>query len=164
MIDRFVRIAVLFLALLFFSTAILKGEHAPAFRNIVGTIVQHAWSGNNPLPEPLRYPGINLITTLVIIIEAGIAAMLVFPPLTRIGLKFAMGTLACFTLILGYILLMPNPPSCGCLGGAGTSSANATTDAVVGIIRNISLVVLILWILKSTRQPGLESERALEIA
>jgi len=154
----------LLIGLLFLFAALLKAQSAPTFREVVGTIMKFAWPGDGALPEQLRYPGISIITAFTITIEASIAAMLFFSPLTRIGLKLAATTLVFFSLALGLILLMPNPPSCGCLGGAGTSSMDATTDAMVGIVRNVALVVLILWILKSTRQPSLDSERALESA
>lgn len=137
------------IALLFLSASILKSIDAPAFRNVVGDLVKYMWPSTSELPEPLRYPGISIITTTVITLEAAIAALILLKPTRSLGLKLALVLLIGFTGILTLLLFMPNPPSCGCLGGAGTSSNNATIDATVGITRNIALIVLAFWILKA---------------
>ncbi|MBL4699361.1 MAG: hypothetical protein JKX70_11060 [Phycisphaerales bacterium] len=144
------------------ATAILKAHDASAFREVLGSLLNYVWPGDNGLPELMRYPGVKIVTTLVITAEAIIAFLLFIPSTARIGLRLTLGTLVAFIGVLTMILFMPNPPSCGCFGGAGTSSSDATTDAVLGIVRNVALVVLILWILKSTRQPSLAPERALQ--
>lgn len=94
-----------------------------------------------------------IATTIVITCEVVVGSMLLVPGLARAGLRFAAGMLVVFLLILVSMLFIPEPPSCGCFGGAGTSSANARTDVVLGIVRNGSLIVLATWMLRCAALP-----------
>jgi len=145
----------LLLAGLFLSTAAAKGYAAPSFRTAIGDLITAWWPGSDGLPEIIRYPGIAIATTVVITWEAVVGSMLLAPSLARLGLRIAAGTLIFFLLVLISMLFLPDPPSCGCFGGAGTSSSNAKADIVLGIVRNVALVVLAMWTLRRlvARQP-----------
>jgi hypothetical protein len=138
----------LLLAGLFLSAAALKGYEAPAFRTAIGDLMTAWWPGSDGLPEIIRYPGIAIATTLVITWEATVGSMLLASGLVRLGLRIATGTLVVFLLVLISMLFLPDPPSCGCFGGAGTSSSDARTDIILGIVRNIALIVLAMWTLR----------------
>lgn len=137
------------LSLLFIIAFLLKAGDAPAFRNSIGLIVTGIWPGDG-IPEVLRYPGINLITTFVLSWEATLGIALLIPSGHRFGLVASASTLLFFLFALVAILFMPDPPSCGCLGGAGTSSADPKTDAMIGIVRNTALIVLAIWSLRQS--------------
>lgn len=133
------------LAILFLMAAILKMDDAPFFRNTIGVILVSVWPTPNGLPEPVRYPGVNIITTAVITWEAMLGVLLIMPYFRRLSLLLSAATLFAFVGVLVMLLFIPNPPSCGCLGGAGTTSTDPKTDAMIGIVRNTALIILALW-------------------
>lgn len=133
------------IGILFLSAAVLKGIGAPAFREVIGGLLSAWWPGEGGLPEIVRYPGVALLTTCIITLEVLLGCMLLIPRFFRAGLVMTLATLCVFTIALGLMFFMPDPPSCGCLGGAGTSSSDARMDIVLGMVRNISLIVMGVW-------------------
>lgn len=141
-------VCVLALSTLFFFAFAIKFFDAPSFRNNVGMIVVGVWPGEAGIPQLVRYPGVNLATTFVLAWEATLALAILFPSTRRIGLAAGITTLLCFIGVLVVILFLPDPPACGCLGGVGTSSENATLDASIGIVRNPALIAVAFWTLR----------------
>lgn len=120
-----------------------------SFRNSAGAIIVSVWPGDAGIPDFVRYPGgANLVTTCVLAWEATLDLALTIPSSRRFGLAASIATLFCFIGVLAVILSLPDPPACGCLGGAGTSSGNATLDASIGIVRNLALIVVAYWTLR----------------
>ena len=147
------------LAVLFLSSSVLKGIDAPAFRELVGKLLSAWWPGGGALPEIVRYPGVAILATLIITFEAILGTMMLMPRYHRAGLVMTLAALTVFCVALSLMFLMPEPPSCGCLGGAGTSSSDARMDIVIGIVRNISLIVMAGWALRELRRPATAAGR-----
>ncbi len=147
------------LAALFLTSSVMKGIDAPAFRELVGQLLSAWWPGGGGLPEIVRYPGVAMLATLIITFEAVLGAMMLMPRYHRIGLIMTLASLSVFCVALSLMYLMPEPPSCGCLGGAGVSSSDARMDIVVGFVRNISLMIMAGWSLRELRRPVIASGR-----
>lgn len=142
------------LGLVFLGAAAMKGVSAPAFREVVGDLIAAAWPGwlsGGSMPELVRYPGVMVAAALVISAECALGTWLVLGNTPRMALRVCALVLVLFSMVLVFILMIPDAPACGCLGGAGTSSDNASHDAIAGLIRNGAMIVLALWALRALR-------------
>lgn len=75
-------------------------------------------------------------------------ALRVFAAITTIGL------LVIFSAFLLALHGMPDAPSCGCLGTWTGGIRDARSQAVFGIVRNISLASMLIWAVPRLRPPS----------
>jgi prepilin-type processing-associated H-X9-DG protein len=87
-------------------------------------------------------------------VELVLAFALILAGSTRI-LIAAVGLLAVFTGVLGWLLVLGDAaPACGCFG-ASTSVKSSTTSNLLGILRNLLLIgvsVCVLWPVRNFRR------------
>lgn len=89
----------------------------------------------------------DTIVVAVIVCEAVLGlALVVYRRTPRVPALATASLLAAFSLVLLYMLNMPQPPSCGCLGGGRLVDADARTNAMLGLVRNAGLLVLAIWL------------------
>lgn len=102
------------------------------------------------VPSPSLALGIGLG---VAAIEVTLGLLLVLDRASRIWLRVSILVLACFSLVLLQLLLMPDPPSCGCLSAPGLRG-NAS-EHWLGLVRNAGLT----WIAFLMLAPGPRTSR-----
>ena len=100
---------------------------------------------------------VGLIRDIVTISIPGIEFILgvsffIFAKRPRIPAYCAAALLFLFTLILGVLLTMNRPPSCGCFGSWNILHASAKSGAVFGVVRNSGLMLLSLRLTRKSKQ------------
>jgi uncharacterized membrane protein YphA (DoxX/SURF4 family) len=85
-----------------------------------------------------------LIAT-VTFLELALGLVLLLGTLRRHAAIAAILLLIIFSVYLSALLVIPDAPSCGCATMWGSSILDTRSQAVFGIVRNISFVFLLVW-------------------
>lgn len=118
------------------------------FRGTVDLIVLSALRGTRlPLPA-IREGAVIGILALEAMIGGWLALSYRSPHRPALA---AAALLVMFSGALVMLLLMKNPPSCGCLGSWDILRVSARADATIGLIRNTALIGLSVWLAAGPR-------------
>ncbi len=101
----------------------------------------------------------NVLIAWVAFIEIGLGILLITGLYRTSAFIATIGLLAVFCAFLLALYAMPDAPSCGCLGAWTGGIQDARSQAMFGIVRNISLAALLIWTvprLRSTSRLGFE--------
>ncbi|MCL4222213.1 MAG: type II secretion system GspH family protein [Phycisphaerales bacterium] len=100
------------------------------------------------IPSPSLAVGIGLG---VAALEVSLGLLLVLDRVARLWLRVGILVLACFSLVLLRLLLMPDPPSCGCLSSPGLRGG--ASEHWLGLVRNAGLAWIAILGLASGPDP-----------
>lgn len=95
----------------------------------------------------------NGVIAGVALVEALLGLLLLFGLVVRFASVCSIVVLIGFTFFLWRLLLLPEVPSCGCVGGWNSDVESGRAQAVFGVARNICLVVLLGWAATRPRPP-----------
>lgn len=131
------------LGVLFLYAGLAKLVRVHDFERAVDTLLVTTLGGSGlPLSE-MRVAG----TAGVIAIEVLLGVtLIVLARAPRFAGLLAVGVLSLFTVALISMAFMESPPSCGCLGSWDAIQTSARAGIVAGIVRNVGLGVLALWL------------------
>lgn len=94
----------------------------------------------------------EILTFCLLFYEISIGVYLVFLKERNIVPKICLVTLCLFSAYLIYLLTLQKPPSCGCFGALKLFRSNKQ-EAVFGLVRNLALILLLLyWMLKQRQR------------
>ncbi len=96
---------------------------------------------------------IGVVTQLIMCIEAFLGFVLIIRPTIRPVLLCSAGLLGVYTIQLAYLAALQDAPGCNCLG-AWESYASARTQNLIGITRNVVLILPLLWAWRVSRAAG----------
>jgi prepilin-type N-terminal cleavage/methylation domain-containing protein len=115
------------------------------------------------LPESLRVSEFTLALVIgLAMLEAFLGLSVLTSRCKRGVLSAVIATLAAFSVALVGLAASPNAPRCGCLGIA--RAANAHHDAIAGLGRNIALIWMAAWLIRSKQGTVLRVGRRGEAA
>lgn len=106
--------------------------------------------GRASIAEVLRFDGfpeaaIAPLEWSIVSIELVLGLLLVaFIVAKRLTMLVAAALLLVYSIQLGYLLLTPNAPACGCLDKVA-SAAEAHRDNLVSLVRNVCLIIPAIW-------------------
>lgn len=106
--------------------------------------------GRASIAEVLRFDGfpeaaIAPLEWSIVSIELVLGLLLVaFIVAKRLTMLAAAALLLVYSIQLGYLLLTPNAPDCGCLDKVA-SAAEAHRANLVSLVRNVCLIIPAIW-------------------
>lgn len=115
------------------------------FRGTVDLLLV-ASGGESRLSVPLPLIRESLVVAVIAAEVAVGTGLLLFCANPRLPAAFAAGLLVAFSVVLGFMLRMDDPPSCGCLGSWDVLKGEARAGAFIGLLRNAGLLVLAGWL------------------
>ena len=113
------------------------------FRDTVEVLLTSWFGGSIGSVPPMRDALVVAVIVCEVVLGTSFAVYCRSPRLPALA---AAALLAAFSLVLLYMMNMPEPPSCGCLGGGSLVHADAHTNALFGVGRNAGLLVLAIWL------------------
>ena len=136
-------VGAILLGLVFLFAGLSKLFFIYDFRDTVDSIVIQTLSGHSlPLSTIRRFitasiPGFEISFGFIILFSSRHPQFLA---------RIATVVLILFSIVLGTLLMMNNPPSCGCFGSWELLQTTAKTSASIGLLRNAALLTLSIWL------------------
>lgn len=141
------------LGLVFTAAGMLKLLKIHEFRATIDTILAQTVDSRAINVGLLRdsmaaaTPGVELAIGL---------ALIVFARRPRIPAATAAGALILLSLVLGLLLTLDRPPSCGCFGSWELMTLDARSAAKFGLVRNVGLLMVAIWVALGTKNSDIE--------
>lgn len=136
-------VGALSLGVVFLVTGVSKLVSIAAFQGAVDAIVSQALASST-LPLATVRQVVSIATPGVEVCLGG--ALIVYCRRPRIPAAMSALLLVAFSGLLGLLLTMDQPPSCGCLGSWEVFRTGAKEGAVIGLFRNAGLLILAVWL------------------
>lgn len=99
-----------------------------------------------PAFEAVKTPSaaVPFAVVVLVVLEAWLGASLLVESTPRLARLLGMGMMTVFTLVLGWLLLLPEPIPCGCFGRPDLL-ADPRQDLLAGIGRNLCMLGALAW-------------------
>lgn len=144
------RLVLAFLGVFFLVAGVLKIKSPFEARTALSAVVADVPDFGFSLG---RY--LNLLIAGVVATEVLLGIMLVFFIRPKLVACLTIVVLGVFTVFLWRMLLLPEVPSCGCVGRWSAAVEDGRTQAWFGIVRNLAFSVLAGWCIFSLRSGSL---------
>lgn len=140
------RLLLAFVGMVFVAASVMKGMAINDFARVLAHLA--SWVSVGASRDAARAVAIGVVAW-----ETCLGVMLVVNRPGRRTTLLALVTMLVFTGVLLGLWIDPAPSGCGCLGIA-LSALGPREDAMIGLVRNVALVLVILSALHLSRHEG----------